>query len=405
MQRQRSIALLLAVAAVAGCQTTPPPPPVAPAPADNGIQGTVVGDDRTAMEAAVDSGSGASTSPLPPAGEGAAGVALAPNAPESYVVKRGDTLWGIAKVFLKDPWYWPEIWQVNPQVKNPHRIYPGDTLHLVYVDGRPRLVLQPGLERGDNARVEPRVRSQPLEAAITTIPYETIAAFMSKPSVLQEDQIKAAPHVLSTRDNHVVMSEDNTVYAVGFKQPAQLGANYNFVRVGEALRDPDDNRILGYNGIFTGAGHVTRVGEPATLIMTSSKRETYPGDRLFPGGVDVPLDFIPSPPKSTVHGRIVAVSDGSTVIGQYEVVAINRGARDGLAAGNVLAVYSQSDPVYDNSQNGFVHPTSTLFKQKLDLPAERTGTFMVFKTFDRMSFGLIMEATDIIHVADHVESP
>lgn len=355
------------------------------------------------MEAAVDTGSGASTTPLP--AESSSGVALAPNAPESYVVKRGDTLWGIAKIFLKDPWYWPEIWQVNPQVKNPHRIYPGDTLHLVYVDGRPRLVLQAGLERGDNARVEPRVRSQPLEAAITTIPYETIAAFMSKPAVLQVDQIKNAPHVLSTRDDHVVMAEDNTVYAVGFKQPAEVGASYNFFRVGEPLRDPDDNHILGYNGIYTGTGHVTRAGEPATLIMSASNRETYPGDKLFPGGVEVPLDFIPSPPKSHVRGRIVAVSDGSTVIGQYEVVAINRGARDGLAPGNVLAVYSQSDPVYDNSQKGFVHPTSTLFKKRVALPEERTGTFMVFKTFDRMSFGLIMEATDLIHPADYVESP
>lgn len=404
MQRQRSIALLLVVAAVAGCRSAPPPaPPAASAPPDNALKGTPVGDERTAMEAAVDTGSGASTTPLP--AESSGGVALAPNAPESYVVKRGDTLWGIAKIFLKDPWYWPEIWQVNPQIKNPHRIYPGDTLHLVYVDGRPRLVLQAGLERGDNARVEPRVRSQPLEAAITTIPYETIAAFMSKPAVLQVDQIKNAPHVLSTRDDHVVMAEDNTVYAVGFKQPAEVGASYNFFRVGEPLRDPDDNHILGYNGIYTGTGHVTRAGEPATLIMSASNRETYPGDKLFPGGVEVPLDFIPSPPKSHVRGRIVAVSDGSTVIGQYEVVAINRGARDGLAPGNVLAVYSQSDPVYDNSQKGFVHPTSTLFKKQVALPEERTGTFMVFKTFDRMSFGLIMEATDLIHPADYVESP
>ena len=408
MQRQRSIALLLAIAAVTGCRTqapTAPPPP--PAAADNGIQGTVVGDDRTAMEAAVDSGSGASTTPLPPSSSAAStgGPALAPNAPDSYVVKRGDTLWGIAKVFLKDPWYWPEIWQVNPQVQNPHLIYPGDTLHLVYVDGRPRIVLQPGLERGNAARVEPRVRSQPLEAAITTIPYETIAAFMSKPSVLDKDQIKTAPHVLGTRDDHVVMSDDNTVYAIGFKQPAELGMSYNFVRVGEPLRDPDNNHILGYNGVYTGTGHVTRVGDPATFIMTQSARETYPGDKLFPGGVDVPLDFVPSTPKSPVKGSIMAVSDGVTVIGQYEVVVINRGVRDGLVPGNVLAVYSVQPDVYDNSKKGFVHPTSTLFAKKVSLPEERTGTFLVFKTFDRMSFGLIMEATDIIRVDDHVETP
>jgi hypothetical protein len=407
MQRQRSIALFLAIAAVTGCQTqAPPAAPARPTMVDNGVQGTVVGDDRTAMEAAVDSGGGASTMPLPPASsESSGGMALAPNAPESYTVKRGDTLWGIAKVFLKDPWYWPEIWQVNPQVQNPHLIYPGDTLHLVYVDGKPRIVLQAGLERGNNARVEPRVRSQPLEGAITTIPYETIAAFMSKPSVLDKEQIQAAPHVLATRDSHIVMSEDNTVYAVGFKQPAEVGVSYNFVRVGDELRDPDDNRLLGYNGIYTGTGHVTRPGDPASLIMTGSARETYPGDKLIPGGVDVPLDFIPSTPKQPVNGSIIAVSDGVSVIGQYQVVVINRGVHDGLVAGNVLAIYSVQPEVYDNSKKGFVHPTPNTFAKKVALPEERSGTFLVFKTYDRMSFGLIMEATDIIRVNDHIETP
>ena len=164
--------------------------------------------------------------PAAPAADAAAHTRrhpVAPNAPDSYVVKHGDTLWGIAKVFLRDPWYWPEIWQVNPQVHNPHLIYPGDTLRLVYVDGQPQIVLQPGLERGNGARVMPRVRSQPLEAAVTTIPYETVAAFMSKPSVLDKEQIKGAPYVLTTRDSHVIMADGDTVYARGFKSPAELG--------------------------------------------------------------------------------------------------------------------------------------------------------------------------------------
>jgi len=404
MQRHQTIALVLAIAAVTGCRTEPPPrAPQAVVQDDGAVQGTVVGDPRTAMEAAIDTGTGATTSALPP--QAHEGLQLAPGAPDSYTVKRGDTLWGIAKVFLKDPWYWPEIWQVNPQVQNPHLIYPGDTLHLVYVNGRPRIVLQPGsLERVNGARVMARVRSQPLEAAVTTIPYETVAAFMNKPMVLEEKQIKTSPYVLSTRDSHVVMSEGNTVYARGFTAPVELGAHYNLVRVGEALRDPDDNRILGYNGVYTGTGHVTRGGDPATLIMTQSTRETYPGDKLLPGDVDVPLDFMPSPPKMKVKGRIMLVSDGVSIIGQYEVVVINRGIRDGLQPGNVLAVYSASEPVYDNSKNGFVHAPS-LFAKKVELPEERTGTFMVFKTFDRMSFGLIMEATDVIRVADDVQSP
>ncbi len=401
MRWSNLIALSLAAAVLAACQSNPPmpapPPPVATSGPESQVQGTVVGDDRTAMEAAIDAGQ--SAAPVTEEAQGAA--AMNPNAPESYVVKRGDTLWGIAKVFLRDPWYWPEIWQVNPQVHNPHLIYPGDTLRLVYIDGKPRLMLQ----RGDTARVEPRVRSEPLESAVTTIPYETVAAFMSKPSVLSQEQIKGAPYVLASRDLHVAMAEGNTVYARGFSTPAELGTHYNVVRVGDELRDPDDNRIVGYDGIFTGAGHITRVGDPVTLIMTESARETEAGDKLFAGGVDVPLDFIPAPPKTKISGRIMAVSNGVTVIGQYEVVVINRGARDGLMPGNVLAVYEAGPVVQDTANKGFLGSMSRLTAPSVRLPDERSGTFMVFKTFDRMSYGLIMEATSIIRVADRVENP
>jgi hypothetical protein len=328
-------------------------------------------------------------------------VPLNPNAPESYVVKRGDTLWGIAKVFLRDPWFWPEIWQVNPQIQNPHLIYPGDTLRLVYIHGRPALVLQ----RGDAARVVPRIRSQPLEGAVTAIPYATVAAFMSKPTVLAKEQIREAPYVLSTRDMHVVMSDGDTLYARGFSGPVELGTHYNVVRIGDALRDPDDNRLLGYDGIFTGAGHVTRVGDPATLIMTESARETLAGDKLFAGGVDVPLDFVPSAPKVKTIGRIISVSNGVTIIGQYEVVVINRGAADGLAPGNVLAVYHAGDVIRDTVNRGFLNGMTRLAAPKVRLPDERNGTFMVFKTFEHISYGLIMEATDVIRVRDRVENP
>jgi len=410
MHGHHLIALTLSVALVAGCRSERPlTAPIPLATADSSVEGTVVGDDRTAMEAAIDAGPSApATGAEAPGAEAPRGgaVALAPNAPDSYVVKRGDTLWGIAKVFLRDPWFWPEIWQVNQQIQNPHLIYPGDTLRLVYIDGQPRLTLQRGImERGDSARVLPRIRSQPLEAAVTTIPYQTVAAFMSKPSVLANEQIKTAPYVFATRDSHVVISEGDTVYARGFSDPAEMGSHYNVIRVGDALRDPDDNRIVGYDGIFTGSGHVTRIGDPATLIMTESSRETEPGDKLFAGGVDVPLDFIPSPPKTRVNGRIMAVSDGVTVIGQYQVVVINRGARDGLAPGNVLAVLEVGGSVRDTVNHGYLGGMSRLGAKNVQLPNERTGTFMVFKTFDQISYGLIMEAKGIIRVADLVENP
>ena len=395
----KSIALTLSAVLIAGCQSDRPmsEPPPAAAPQETTVQGTVVGDDRTAMEAALD----ASPSTAAPVSEASGGApVLNPNAPDSYVVKRGDTLWGIAKVFLRDPWYWPEIWQVNPQVHNPHLIYPGDTLRLVYVEGKPSIVVQ----RGDSARVVPRIRSEALEGAVTAIPYETVAAFMSKPSVLTKEQIKNAPYVLATRDLHVAMSDGDTVYARGFTTPAAPGTHYNVVHVGGPLINPDDNSVLGYDGIFTGAGHVTRGGDPTTLVMTESARETEPGDKLFAGGVEVPLDFIPSAPKTKTRGRIIAVSDGVTVIGQYEVVAINRGAAEGLAPGNVLAIYEYGQVIADNANKGFLS-VSHLGAKKVRLPDERTGTFMVFKTFDRLSYGLVMEATNVMHVGDRVENP
>ncbi|HWX79661.1 MAG TPA: LysM peptidoglycan-binding domain-containing protein [Steroidobacteraceae bacterium] len=399
MQGHQFLALFVSVALIAGCKSAPQKP-AAPAPVaatEPVEEGTAVGDQKTAMEAAVEA---AASNASRQSAEPAESIPLAPNAPDSYVVKRGDTLWGIAKVFLRDPWYWPEIWQVNPQVRNPHLIYPGDTLRLVFINGRPQILLQ----RGDEARVEPRVRSEPLETAITTIPYATVAAFMSKPSVLDQNEIKNAPYVLATRDLHVVMSEGNTLYARGFTGPVESGDHYNVVRVGEKLIDPDDKRLLGYNGIFTGAAHVTKSGETVSLIMTESALETRAGDKLIPGGVDVPLDFIPSPPRVKTNGRIIAVSDGVQVIGQYYVVVVNRGARDGLVPGNVLAVYDTGPVVRDNEKKGFFS-TDELFAKKVRLPSERTGTFMVFKTFDNISYGLIMEATDLIQIGDKIQSP
>jgi hypothetical protein len=399
MQGHQILGLLLAVTVVAGCHTQPSrreAPPAALASEEPATEGTAVGDQKTAMEAAVEGGNARTESAEAPR----KGIPLADNVPDSYVVKRGDTLWAIAKVFLRDPWYWPEIWQVNPQIQNPHRIYPGDTLRLVFIDGKPQILLQ----RGDAARVEPRVRSEPLEAAITSIPYATVAAFMSKPTVLDREQIKHAPYLLATRDLHVVMSEGDTLYARGFGNPAELGSRYNIVRVGDPLIDPDDNRVLGYDGIFTGSGHVTRQGDPTTLVMTESSRESRAGDKLIPGGIEVPLDFIPSAPRTNTNGRIIAVADGVTVIGQYQVVVVNRGARDGLSPGNVLGVFDTGPVIHDTAKKNFF-TLNTLGTTKVALPSERTGTFMVFKTFDNISYGLVMEATNLIRVGDKVQNP
>jgi LysM repeat protein len=397
------IPLCLGMLLSTGCESSwnpfhrkqPAATPVPVSQPETTVQGTVVGDERTAMEAATDAGT--ISRPVQSTEEG---PVIAPTAPESYVVKRGDTLWGIAKMFLRDPWFWPEIWQVNPQIKNPHLIYPGDTLRLVYIDGKPHIQL----ERGNAARVQPRVRSQPLDDAIRAIPYEIVAAFMSKPAVLTSDQYKHAPYVLAALDRHVVMAEGNTIYARGFDGEATVGSHYSIMRLGEKLRDPDTGDVVGYDGIFASAAKVTRAGDPATLILTESGRETVAGDRLFSGNVDVPLDFVPSAPKVKVDGQIISVHDGVEMIGQYQVVVINRGARHGLMPGNVLAVYKNGEIVPDREKSAFVR-NLTVFAKNVHLPDERTGTFMVFRTFDRISYGLIMEAKSTIRVLDKIENP
>jgi hypothetical protein len=250
------------------------------------------------MEAAIDAGQ---TGKRPdPSAARARTVRWRPNAPDSYVVKRGDTLWGIAKVFLRDPWYWPEIWQVNPQIQNPHLIYPGDTLRLVYINGQPRILLQ----RGDEARVEPRVRSQPLEAAITTIP--TTASRHSCPSP------RCCPRSRSLRGLRARSSTNTrpSPKATRFTRAASASR-----RGRHALQRRARRRRAARSGRqsaarlqrhLPGTGRVTRTGDPATLIMTESNRETEPGDKVFPGGVDVPLDFIPEPAALKVNGRIMA---------------------------------------------------------------------------------------------------
>ena len=316
---------------------------------------------------------------------------LAPDAPSRYVVQRGDTLWDISAKFLQDPWFWPEIWYVNPQVENPHLIYPGDELALVWIDGQPRVTLA----RGGDVRLSPRVRSNPLSESIQAIPYDKVAAFMSRPTVLAKDDVDGAPYVVRTRDHHLIAAIGNTLYARGFK--GKVDDTQLLYHIGDALEDPDDGKVIGYQGIYTGKARATRVGDPSSLLVTESTRETLEGDRLFREPGDARLDFVPRPPDSTVQGTIMSVVDGVTVIGQYQVVVVNRGSRHGLKPGHVLEIFQKGLQVRDTVKGGF--------GSKVRLPDERAGTFMVFRTYDRLSFGLVMEAGSAMRVGDIVKSP
>ncbi len=329
-------------------------------------------------------------------------VPLAAGAPEEYVVQVGDTLWDIAATFLRDPWYWPEVWYVNPQVENPHLIYPGDVLALVTIDGRERITTV----RGSTYRVSPTARVTPLTESITSIPYEQIAAFLSKGLVLEKSQADQLPYILATRGDHMMASAGNEIYIRG-GQPSPNGTVFSVVHVADELRDPDDNALLGYQGIYVGEGSQSRSGDPSTVALTDTNREALAGDRLVPETVDIPLNFFPKAPDMNVDGRIISVVDGVSLIGQYQVVVLNRGARDGLAPGDVLTVFQAGETVRDRFAGRSFLSTNSGFMggESVTLPEEAAGTVMIFKVYDRIGYALVMEATSDIHVYDAVRNP
>ena len=374
----------------------PPVSSTAPTPAES----APAEPEMTATEAAAQAaGTRTVVEPPPPPDTSL----LKPGAPLHYTVKRGDTLWSIASMYLKDPWFWPEVWIINPQVPNPHLIYPGDTLALAYgADGRPQV----RLEQAGAARLEPRLRSTPLENAIPTIPYSAIAAFLARPTVLTSEQISHAPYVLAFRDRHEIAGSGNEVYVRNLS--AGENARFAVVHVATPLRDPDDGKVVGYEGIYTATALVQRGGDPAKALLIDPARETLRGDRLLSTDAsETPVNFAMRAPASPVKGRIIDVVGGVDLIGQYQVVVINRGKRHGLEPGNVLTVDQAGDVVHDVYRGGrnIGSTVGTAFAPKVRLPDERSGTLLVFKVFDRVSYGLILSATNTIHVADVVRNP
>ena len=313
---------------------------------------------------------------------------LAQGAPDEYVVQVGDTLWDIAATFLRDPWYWPEIWYVNPQIENPHLIYPGDVLGLVYIDGEPRITPV----RAGTLRLSPEARVTPLTDAITSVPYDAIASFLSSGQVLERDEIDRLPYIVGTKGDHLIAAAGNTVYVRNIS--SEPGEQYNVIHIGDELVDPETNDVIGYHGIQIAEGRVTRGGDPTTFALTDSKQETINGDRLLPPLQDVPLNFFPKAPASNIDGQIIAVVNGVTQIGQYHVIVVNRGSNHGLAVGDVLTVFQKGAVVRDHVEGGSVK-----------LPDEEAGTVMVFKVYDRIGYALVMEATTAIHTEDFVRNP
>jgi hypothetical protein len=345
-------------------------------------------------------------------------VPLAANAPQQYVVKKGDTLWDIAGVFLRDPWYWPEIWHVNPEIQNPHLIYPGDVLNLVYVDGKPRITVG----SAGSTRLSPQVRSEPLDDAVRAIPYDLLMDFVGRPTLIEKDQLRRVPYVVGMRDRHIIGSTANEVYAAGLGEPP-TGARYTIVNIGDKLVDPDDGDLLGYLGHWAGTGEVVqttgavvpgsksifdiRREEPLThLRVQETGREIMQGDKVFPARTDIGDDFVPSAPGNPdVIGQVIAVVDGVYVAGRYQVLAVNRGKRHGLVPGNTLGVFYRGEEVRDRFDRGNAWMDYAANYSEVRLPDERSATLLLFQVYDRMSYGLVMESTQVIRRGDFVASP
>ncbi len=328
-------------------------------------------------------------------------IQLKASHPLQYTVKKGDTLWDIASLFLRDPWYWPQIWQSNPQVKNPHLIYPGDILTLTYVNGNPHILLnrstqnnQPGQER--EVKLSPRIRATALVTNIPSIPADAIRQFLNRPRVVTKKQLKDAPYIVGSDDTHLILGVGNRVYIRG--EIDKERTRFAVFHPGRALIDPETKKVLGYEAEYAGDIHISKYGDPATGKITFNKREILIGDRLLPEDKSkLDSQFFPKPPDVPIDGRVVSLFDALFGVGEYQVLVINKGERDGLEVGNLLATYAKGNIVHDS----YGHQADV----KVRLPDERSGLIMIFKTFDRVSYALVLNSTRIIHTDDRVATP
>jgi nucleoid-associated protein YgaU len=317
-------------------------------------------------------------------------LALKENHPNSYVVKKGDTLWSISGLFLESPWKWPEIWHNNPQLDNPHLIYPGDLLNLVYIDGQPRLVVS----RNKHVKLSPKVRISDLDLAIPAIPLDAIAPFLTESRVVDAEELKLAPYILAGKAGHIVSGAGDELFARGVFEKNQ--ETFGVFRQGQAFMDPETNELLGYQALAIANAKVINFEDDiANLALNQTTQEVRRGDRLL---VDeerrINTNFYPDTPTTDIDGFIIAVEGGVTQIGSMDTVVLNKGARDGLSVGHVLAINRVGERVRDPITNEVVK-----------VPDSRAGFLMVFRTFEKVSYALVLKATRSLSVMDTVQNP
>ena len=340
-------------------------------------------------------------------------IEINPENPGEYIVQKGDTLWGIAGRFLTEPWRWPEIWQDNPQIEDPHLIYPGDVIRLSFdADGLPMLTVdRDGVEEVEMApesrevKLSPAIRSYDRADAIPAIPIDAIQHFLSRPQIVADGEMATWPYVLSSYEEHLIAATGNKIY-IGDLPEGAAGKRYAIYRQGPAYKTKS-GQVLGYEALYVAEALIERDGGPATAVIIRADREVLNGDRLaLPTKEGVNTDFIPRRPPRPVQGHIISVVDGLSQIGQYQVVVLDIGQANGLEVGNVLGVYQSGGVVRDNIGGGRGNQSGSGLVQSLgeevNLPTEYVGVLMVFRTFGKVSYALVMEANVPLRLYDEV---
>jgi len=348
---------------------------------------------------------------------------LAPNAPDEYTVKPGDTLWAISRLYLRSPWRWPELWGMNiSEISNPHRIYPGQVLYLDKTGGRARLSTRRGGAPDGTVKLSPRTRYESLSGmALPTLNPSLIEPYLSEPIIIDENTLNTAPHIVAGNDNRVILARGDRAYALGDSNSAlieQAGPiqTFRIFRNATPLADPATGELLGYEAAYLGRAQLMRSQSidsqlvegkevinvvPATIDIVAAREEMRAGDRLLPEPQRQLTSYAPRAPEQLINGRIVSVYGNAVqYVAQNQVVVINKGTRDGIEAGHVLAILKNGEAVVDRAAN----PDYT-GKQVVKLPNERIGLLMVFRPFEKASYALVLEINDAPKPGDLLVNP
>lgn len=346
-------------------------------------------------------------------------VRLQEDAPQRHVVRQGDTLWGIAATFLKDPWRWPDVWKLNrADIHNPHRLFPGDTVVLTQEDGKPRLLVEPG-HLTQTIKLSPRVKTEAIiteNQPIPSIPLEAIEAVWARGTVGEAKELESAPRILGAMDSRIMLAKGDRVYASRAEIPNH---EWRLMRVGKALHNPDKpGETLAYELIYLGQAVTETYGDPLVVRITANNQEIMERDRLLPAWDGHPPLFIPHSPDTPVEARVVSTLDGGLNAGTWMNLVLNRGQRDGLETGHVLTLFksgrSMADPkclraeklaFMSGGVDGLANDCKINENDRATLPDTAVGTAFVYRVFDRLAFALVLNSSQPVSPGDKARTP